>query len=81
MEDSYRFFANKKCKYYPCHKETAELNCLFCFCPLYNREHCPGNPKYITSNGKTVKSCENCTFAHKPENYDIIMRLLKEEQA
>ena len=42
MENSYRYFENRACKYYPCHEvENDEMNCLFCFCPLYEREHCP----------------------------------------
>lgn len=77
MEDSYRFFANKKCEYYPCHEGQEEFNCLFCYCPLYSREHCPGNPEYIEYNGKRIKACTNCTFPHQPENYDLIIKLLQ----
>ena len=34
---SYRFFQNRECEYFPCHKTAKEdsFNCLFCFCPLY----------------------------------------------
>ena len=35
MNDSYRYFKNRACQYYPCHKGIEELNCLFCYCPLY----------------------------------------------
>lgn len=77
MEPSHRFFENRACKYYPCHKEVEELNCLFCFCPLYGREHCPGNYEYLKRDGKKIKSCMDCTFPHRPENYDIIMEFLK----
>lgn len=77
MKNSYRFFANKECQYYPCHKGTGEMNCLFCYCPLYEREHCPGKPEYIEHGGKRIKSCMNCTFPHEAENYDIIMQFLK----
>ena len=34
MENSYRFFANKDCKYYPCHQGLEAFNCLFCYCPF-----------------------------------------------
>ena len=27
-------FENRECKYYPCH-ETDNINCLFCYCPLF----------------------------------------------
>ena len=46
-ENSYRFFSNRECQYYPCHEGIEEMNCLFCYCPLYERRHCPGNPEYI----------------------------------
>lgn len=41
------FFENKDCKYFPCHKGLADFNCLFCYCPMYRLEHCPGNPRYF----------------------------------
>ncbi len=68
-----RFFENRACAYYPCHKglEEGSFNCLFCFCPLYVLgRQCGGNFVYL-ENG--VKSCENCTFPHRPENYDRIL--------
>ena len=76
MENSYRFFENKECQYYPCHKGIGAMNCLFCYCPLYSLEHCPGEYKYIEANGKKIKECSNCTFPHKAENYDIIINFL-----
>lgn len=77
MENSYRFFENKKCQYFPCHEGLEDFNCLFCYCPLYSRDNCPGNHSYKGINGKKVKICTNCTFPHQPENYDIIMKILK----
>ena len=79
MLNSYRFFANKECEYYPCHKGVEELNCLFCYCPLYSRKNCPGKYHYIEVNGKQIKACEDCTFPHKAENYDVIMKILSIE--
>lgn len=76
MKNSSRFFANKECQYYPCHGGIEELNCLFCYCPLYVLEHCPGNCSYIEINGKRIKECTNCTFPHQAENYDMIMKIL-----
>lgn len=78
-ENSSRFFANIECEYYPCHKGIEELNCLFCYCPLYEREHCPGKPEYIKKEKGVIKSCMNCTFPHEPENYDIIMQFLRKK--
>jgi len=80
MENSYRYFENRDCKYYPCHA-MEELNCLFCYCPLYTLEKCPGTYTRIEKNGKTIKSCLNCTFPHKEENYDILVALLKRAQS
>ena len=75
MEQSYKFFENKACKYYPCH-DLQNINCLFCYCPLYSLEHCPGTYEYMDVHGKKIKSCMNCIFPHKPENYDVIMKIL-----
>lgn len=77
MENSYRFFANRDCEYYPCHKGIDNMNCLFCYCPLYKLEKCPGNPVYIETGDRKIKSCSDCTFPHKAENYDTIMKILK----
>lgn len=76
MEHSYRFFSNKECEYYPCHKGIDEMNCLFCYCPMYLIEHCPGNPTYMEKNGKTIKVCTDCTFPHQAENYDTVIKVI-----
>lgn len=77
MENSYRFFANKDCKYFPCHKGLEDVNCLFCYCPLYHKEHCPGSPEYMEKAGGKIKVCSHCVFPHKPENYDEVVGFLK----
>ena len=70
MENSYRFFENKECQYYPCHKGIENMNCLFCYCPLYTLgSACGGNCEFL-ENG--VKSCMNCGFPHIRKNYDKI---------
>jgi len=76
MENSHRYFENRQCKYFPCHPGLEDFNCLFCYCPLYSLEKCPGDHEYVEVRGKKIKSCLNCTFPHKPENYDIIIKLL-----
>lgn len=78
MENSYRFFANRECQYFPCHEGLDDFNCLFCYCPFYLKEKCPGNPRYIEKDIKRIKDCTNCTFPHRPENYDAILRILRE---
>ncbi|MCM1084241.1 MAG: cysteine-rich small domain-containing protein [Clostridium sp.] len=73
MQNSYKYFENRECNYYPCHEGIDHINCLFCFCPLYDMEECPGNPKYITVNGRKIKECTSCTFPHRAENYEAVL--------
>ncbi|WP_335342178.1 cysteine-rich small domain-containing protein, partial [Pseudoflavonifractor phocaeensis] len=68
----FAFFCNRECEYYPCHTlpEGQDLNCLFCYCPLYmlGRE-CGGNYTYLDSG---IKDCSNCIIPHQPKNYGYI---------
>ncbi len=75
--NDYRYFENRDCKYYPCHKGTEHINCLFCYCPMYHLQNCPGNPSYIERGEKIIKDCTNCTFSHQKENYDRVMSYLR----
>jgi len=77
MENSYKYFCNKDCQYYPCHANAGEsFNCLFCYCPLYALgKSCGGNFVYL-ENG--IKSCENCAIPHDPKNYDYIVGKYRE---
>ena len=71
---SYKFFENKECEYFPCHKtnDPDNFNCLFCYCPLYAlKDKCGGNFRY-TDNG--IKDCSNCFLPHRRDNYDYIIR-------
>lgn len=77
MDNSHRFFKNVDCKYYPCHETSGELNCLFCYCPLYPIKKCPGSPEFVERNGRLVKNCKNCVFPHLPENYDKVVAALR----
>ena len=72
MKNSYRFFQNKSCEYFPCHKvkDSSEFNCLFCYCPLYALgDNCGGNCTYIKEG---IKDCSNCLVPHNPKGYDYI---------
>lgn len=80
MENSYQFFENRACQYFPCHKGLSDFNCLFCYCPLYQREDCPGNPLWLKREGRRIKDCTNCTFPHRPENYDKVIGILRGRQ-
>ena len=72
-ENSYKFFQNKNCQYFPCHK-TDHLNCLLCYCPIYFLD-CQGSFT-ILENG--VKDCSNCNIPHSEGGYDYIVKFIKE---
>ena len=77
MNNSEKFFSNRECKYFPCHKvdDVDNFNCMFCYCPLYFLgDKCGGNFS-MSSTGK--KSCINCSVPHNPNSYDSIMDKLK----
>ena len=71
--DNHRWFTNTKCEYYPCH-DFKEINCLFCFCPLYFEDDCNG--EYIILKSGT-KDCSKCFIPHSDEGYDRIVEKLK----
>lgn len=76
MTNSSKFFCNKDCEFFPCHKgvEEENFNCMFCYCPLYHLHNCPGTPEYLP-NG--IKDCSNCTLPHVGYSA-IVDRLIKE---
>ncbi len=77
-ENNSRFFQNRDCEYFPCHKGITEqeFNCLFCYCPLYTLgKKCGGNYS-CTEEG--IKSCQHCTFPHRRENYPRILARFNE---
>lgn len=74
---SYNFFENKECEFYPCHN-SEKVNCLFCFCPLYEME-CGGNFEMIEGeNGKMIKDCSKCNIPHTENGYDYVIERLKD---
>jgi len=78
MKNSYRFFQNRACKYFPCHVQGdySDFNCMFCYCPLYAfGEECGGNYSY-TEEG--IKDCSRCLINHAPNGYDYINAKLSE---
>lgn len=70
--EHYKFFQNRECEYFPCHKvkNDEDFNCLFCYCPLYLlKEDCGGNFKYTHG----VKDCSGCLKPHTKDSYDFVM--------
>ena len=78
MKNSYKFYQNTDCEYFPCHEvsDTENFSCLFCYCPLYKMENCGGTYEMLP-NG--IKDCTHCTIPHK--NYDAVIAKLKEAQS
>ena len=75
---SYKFFENKSCSYFPCHKHPSlakGFNCLFCYCPLTPFSDCGGSYDWIDES-KGLKDCSRCILPHKPESYDYIIAKL-----
>lgn len=71
MEDSTE---KDKCVYYPCHKQE-DMNCNFCYCPLYNQKDCGGNYKILPDG---VKDCSECIVVHDPiEGTQFVVDRLK----
>lgn len=75
--ESYKFYQNTSCEYYPCHQgaNPESFNCLFCYCPLYAlADQCGGNFSYL-ENG--IKDCSACLIPHDPENYEIVIHRME----
>lgn len=79
IDNSFRYYKNLDCKYFPCHKvESSEVfNCMFCYCPLYFLKECGGY--YKISSG--IKDCTDCIIPHKYSGYDYINKKIVEENA
>ena len=58
---SHKFFENDRCKFYPCH-DLKEINCLFCFCPIFFFKNC-GGAYSILKDG--TKDCSKCVYPHR----------------
>ena len=72
--NSFKYFKNTECEYFPCHKteENGYFNCLFCFCPLYTLgSDCGGNYAY---NVEGIKDCSDCTLPHSEKGYEYITK-------
>ncbi|TWH57571.1 Zn-finger protein [Desulfitobacterium sp. LBE] len=70
--DSYSYFSNRACRFFPCHPDADidSFNCLFCYCPLYMLgEGCGGS---FTYTEKGFKDCSSCLLPHNQEGYDYI---------
>ena len=77
MTNSFRFFENRDCEYYPCHRDIEHINCLFCYCPFYFLESCPGTPSCMEKNGMKIRVCTDCNYPHEAENYPAVIKEIR----
>lgn len=73
FEQSFLYFENRRCKYFPCHGgvniESEGFNCMFCRCPYYYKAVCPGiesGVAHVLENG--CKDCTECAYNHLYSN-------------
>ncbi|MCR4590459.1 MAG: cysteine-rich small domain-containing protein [Lachnospiraceae bacterium] len=80
MMNTFKYFENRECKFYPCHEmgDKGGVNCLFCYCPLYFMKDCPGTYHYVEKGGKKIKSCVDCTFPHEEGNYGEMIKKIND---
>ena len=74
MSEYYKFFQNKKCEYFPCHKgiPEADFNCLFCYCPLYTLgKSCGGNCEYLKNDKVTGRFQEITAVMAASDKEDV----------
>lgn len=64
--NSSKFFSNIECEWYPCHKDIEDLNCLYCYCPIY----------YHCGTRAGGKECKDCLFPHDPKMHDAIQQCI-----
>ncbi|WP_202319408.1 cysteine-rich small domain-containing protein [Archaeoglobus neptunius] len=61
-----------ECNYYPCHFDGQD--CSICFCPFYPcLIYQLGGELVVSSSGRYVWSCKNCTWIHEKENVEEIV--------
>ncbi|MCL2576270.1 MAG: cysteine-rich small domain-containing protein [Defluviitaleaceae bacterium] len=77
MENSYRFYRNTACRYFPCHEKPSEdeFNCMFCYCPLFLLgDKCGG----LFEMNYGIKDCSNCHLPHTAPFYDVVVKKLSD---
>lgn len=72
---------NNKCKYFPCHDlDENEFDCRTCYCPIY--DICAEKKDKIFGGywlKDTVWACEKCTYIHKKEVVQKIIKLKQQD--
>jgi len=81
VDNSYKYYENKGCMFFPCHpglyKNKGLHNCLFCYCPLFFIDDCGGNFINIDRpDGTVMKDCSPCTKNHGENSHEFVVRKL-----
>ena len=71
IDNSTTFFANRDCRFYPCHEHDDDINCMFCYCPLYALGTKCGGNFVITEKG--IKDCSGCLVPHARNGYGYVI--------
>ena len=71
----FKRFEHRRCEHWPCHGDNP-VNCIFCFCPLYDCPDCGGHYSTL-ANG--LKDCSECGLPHGEDGYDIIVESIKQK--
>ena len=68
---------NKECEYFPCHN-IDNLQCDFCYCPLYPCYDKRVRGKIIKNDkGEDIWDCKDCVILHKKQNVNLIIEMIK----
>ena len=77
MEETrrYSFYQHRQCEYFPCHRGVPEedFNCLYALGK--------GGGVNCRYTAQGVKSCMDCAFPHRRENYDRVIARYDEVMA
>lgn len=63
---------NKKCDYYPCHKNLED--CSLCYCLVYPCKIKETGGKWIKN--KKIWDCSNCVIIHRKSFIDFVKKVL-----
>lgn len=55
-----------------CHEIEGDIDCTFCYCPLYHDADCPGD--YVMRG--EVRDCSQCLLPH--QNPELILKIVRE---
>ena len=66
-------FSHRECPSWPCHN-IEDINCIFCYCPLYYMVDCGGD---FSITDKGIKDCSRCVKPHGKDGWSYVVEKLK----